>query len=30
MTQIINLIDKDVDGCGTNIETLFQIEGKQK
>lgn len=30
MTQIINLIDKDVDGCGTNIETLFVIEGKQK
>lgn len=30
MTQIINFINKDVDGCGTNIETLFQIEGKQK
>ena len=30
MKQIIKLIDVDVDGCGTNIETMIQIEGKQE
>lgn len=29
MKQIINFIDTDVDGCGTNVETLIQIEGEQ-
>lgn len=27
MKQIIKLIDVDVDGCGTNIETMIQIKG---
>lgn len=30
MKQIIKLIDIDVDGCGTNIETMIQVEGKQE
>lgn len=30
MKQIIKLIDVDVDGCGTNVETMIQIEGKQE
>ena len=30
MKQIIKLIDVDVDGCGTNIETMIQVEGKQE
>lgn len=29
MKQIINFIDVDVDGCGTNVETMIQIEGDQ-
>lgn len=29
MKQIIKLIDVDVDGYGTNVETMIQIEGKQ-
>lgn len=29
MTQIINFIDTDVDGCGTYVETMIQIEGEQ-
>jgi hypothetical protein len=29
MKQIINFIDTDVDGCGTNVETMIQIEGDQ-
>ena len=28
MRQIINFIDRDVDGNGTNVETLSQVEGK--
>lgn len=30
MKQIIKLIDVDVDGCGTNVESMIQVEGKQK
>lgn len=30
MKQIIKLIDVDVDGCGTNIETMIEVEGKQE
>lgn len=30
MKQIIKLIDVDVDGCGTNVETMIQVEGKQE
>lgn len=29
MKQIINFIDADVDGCGTDVETMIQIEGVQ-
>lgn len=29
MKQIVKLIDVNVDGCGTNVEALIQIEGKQ-
>lgn len=29
MKQIINFIDTDVDGCGTDVETMIQIEGDQ-
>ena len=29
MKQIINFIDIDIDGCGTNVETMIQIEGDQ-
>ena len=29
MKQIINFINADVDGYGTNIETMIQIEGDQ-
>lgn len=29
MKQIINFIDTDVDGCGTYVETMIQIEGEQ-
>lgn len=29
MKQIINFIDADVDGCGTDVETMIQIEGDQ-
>ena len=28
MKQIIKFIDSNVDGCGTNVEMLIQIEGK--
>ena len=28
MMQIIKFTDVKVDGCGTNIETVIQIEGK--
>ena len=28
MKQIIKLIDVDVDGCCTNVETMIQVEGK--
>lgn len=30
MKQIIKFIDVDVDGCGTNIETMVQVEGKHE
>lgn len=30
MKQIIKLIDVDVDGCGTNVEIMIQVEGKQE
>ena len=30
MKQIIKFIDTDVDGCGTNIETMIQIKGKHE
>ena len=30
MKQIIKLIDVDVDGCGTNVETMIHIEGKHE
>ena len=30
MKQIVKLIDVDVDGCGTNVETMIQVEGKQE
>lgn len=30
MKQIVKLIDVDVDGCGTNVETMIEIEGKQE
>lgn len=26
MRQIINFIDRNVDGCGTNVETMIQVE----
>lgn len=29
MKQIINFINTDVDGCGTDVETMIQIEGDQ-
>lgn len=28
MKQIIKFVDSNVDGCGTNVEMLIQIEGK--
>lgn len=28
MKQVIKFIDKNVDGCGTNVEVLIQVEGK--
>lgn len=28
MKQIIKLVDVDVDGCGINVETMIQVEGK--
>ena len=28
MKQIIIFVDKNVDGCGTNVEILIQIEEK--
>ena len=30
MTQIIKFTDVNVDGCGTDIEMLVQVEGKTK
>lgn len=30
MKQIIKFIDADVDGCGTNVESMIQVEGKQE
>lgn len=30
MKQIINFIDVNVDGCGTNLELMIQAEGKTK
>ena len=30
MKQIVKLIDVDIDGCGTNVETMIQVEGKQE
>ena len=30
MKQVIKLIDVDVDGCGTNVETMIEVEGKQE
>lgn len=29
MTQIINFIDTNVNGCGTDVETMIQIDGEQ-
>lgn len=29
MKQIIKFMDKNVDGCGTDVETMIQIEGDQ-
>ena len=29
MKQIIRFIDEDVDGCGLNVSTMIQVEGKQ-
>ena len=28
MKQVIKFIDENVDGCGTNVEVLIQVEGK--
>ena len=28
MKQIIKFVDKNVDGCGSNVDMLIQIEGK--
>lgn len=30
MKQIIKFIDTNVDGCGTNVESMVQIEGKHE
>ena len=30
MKQIIKFIDADVDGCGTNAESMIEVEGKQE
>lgn len=30
MIQIIKLTDVNVDGCGTNVEEMIQVEGKQE
>lgn len=30
MKQIIKFIDADVDGCGTNVESMIEVEGKQE
>lgn len=30
MKQIIKFIDEDVDGCGMNVNTMIQVEGKQE
>ena len=30
MKQIIKFIDINIDGCGTNVESMVQVEGKQE
>ena len=30
MKQIIKFIDVNIDGCGTNVEFMVQVEGKQE
>lgn len=30
MKQIIKFIEENIDGNGTNVETMIQIEGKQE
>lgn len=30
MKQIIKFIDTNIDGCGTNVESMVQIEGKHE
>lgn len=30
MKQIIKFIDANIDGCGTNVESMVQIEGKHE
>lgn len=30
MKQIIKFIDVNIDGCGTNVESMVQVEGKQE
>lgn len=30
MKQIVKLIDVDVDGCGTNVETMIQVEDEHE
>ena len=30
MKQIIKFIDANIDGCGTNVESMVQVEGKQE
>ncbi len=30
MIQILKFIDVNVDGCGTNVEEMIQIEGKHE
>lgn len=30
MKQIIKFIDVDVDGCGTNMESMIKVEGKHE
>ena len=30
MKQIIKFIDVNIDDCGTNVESMVQVEGKQE